>query len=290
MDSREGAQIQGMDPAWPASSALPPHVRPRLGSARLRGHWPSQGLVRALGVGEPMPRGLVRKPGGSGDLFIAWFPQPVQARLAGGLAEVPADSALAWRPGMAQMYGIADAAWLHSWVHLRGVAALALADAAALPMGRPIALPSAGAIGALAPWDALLIELHAEAARTPPDEAVLAALASVLVRRLARLAPEPQDPLEEVRRAIAARPESPPPLPQLAALAGLSPQRLCTAFAARYGAPPHRWALGLRLEQAARLLRAGQAPSDVAAACGWSDRRQFARRFRARFGRPPSAW
>ena len=280
-----------MDPHWPASSALPPHLRPTLGEARLRAHWPGDGLVRALGVREPMPRGLVSRPGGTGDLFLACFAQPVRVRLiggsalgAGGTTLLPADSLVVWSPGMAQEYGLADAAWIHSWLHLRGPLALALAESAALPGGVAIPLPSCDAL------DLPLIELHGELTRAQPDQAIITALATVLVRRLARFAPRIGDGLDEVHRQITAHPTERQRLPALAAIAGCSPQHLCSAFRERFGLTPVALASGVRLDHAARLLSGGMSPGEAAAACGWADAKQFARVFAGRFGATPAVW
>lgn len=273
-----------MDPNWPASSALPPHLRPQLGEARLRAAWPGDGLVRALGVREPMPRGLVRRPGGTGDLFLACFHQPVAVRLNAGPVRVPANTLVAWRPGMAQEYGLADAAWIHSWIHLRGALADSLADAAGLPAGTAIALPDTALLEAPA------IELHAELSRPAADAAVIQSLATILLRRIARCAPRAEDGLAEAHRRILASPDGRPRLADLAALAGCSQQHLCRAFRERYGVTPVALAVQVRLDQAARLLREGLPPAEAAARCGWADVRQFARVFRARFGRTPAAW
>lgn len=273
-----------MDPHWPASSALPPHLRPQLGEARLRAHWDGDGLVRALGVREPMPHGLVRRPGGTGDVFLACFHQPVLVRLAEQAERVPANTLVAWRPGMAQEYGLADAAWVHSWLHLRGRMAEALLDGAGLATGVAIPLPAADLL------EGPCIELHSELIRPQPDQAIIEAVTSILLRRIARLAPPRIDGLAEAHRRIVDHPGERPRLADLAGLAGCSQQHLCRAFRERYGVTPVALAAGLRLDRAARLLAGGMAPAEVATQCGWADTRQFARVFRSRFGRTPAAW
>jgi AraC-like DNA-binding protein len=273
-----------MNPQFPASSAMPPHLRAALGQARLRAAWNDDGLLRALGVGEPMPAGLVRRLGGTGDLFLACFHQPVQVRLSGGLAEVPANTLVAWRPGMAQEYGRTGAAWLHSWLHLRGAAALGLAESAGLPFGAAIALPEPQL------FESALADLHVERRRQQSDAVVIEALVTVLLRRLARHAPAPADGLAEVHRRIREQPGSRHRLADLAALAGCSVPHLCAAFRKRYGVTPVAFALDGRIRQAARLIRAGEPASVAAARCGWADVRQFARVFKARLGVTPGAY
>jgi len=275
-----------MDPQWPASSALPPHLRPALGEARLRAHWPGDGLLRALGVREPMPRGLVKRPGGSGDFFLAAFPQPVQVRLARGLERIPANALVAWAPGMAQEYGIPDAAWIHSWLHLRGPHAAALIAGANLPTGALIVLPNP------ALFETCLHELHDEQMGAC-DAAIVTALATILVRRLARLAVVDEagsDGVAEVHRYILEHPLERPRLEMLAEIAGCGQQHLCRVFGKRYGTTPVALSAGVRLERAAQLMDQGHSPQEAAESCGWADTRQFARVFRARFGRTPAAW
>lgn len=273
-----------MNPQFPASSAMPPHLRAALGQARLRAAWNDEGLLRALGVGEPMPAGLVRRLGGTGDVFLACFHQPVQVRLPAGLSEVPANTLLAWRPGMAQEYGRTGAAWLHSWLHLRGAAALGLAESAGLPFGATIALPE------LQLFESAVSELHAERRRPQADAVVIEALVTVLLRRLARCAPAAADPLAEVHRRIREQPEVRHRLADLAGLAGCSVPHLCSAFRERYGITPVAFAVDVRIRQAARMIRAGEPAAVAAARCGWADVRQFARVFKARLGATPGAY
>jgi len=273
-----------MNPQFPASSALPPHLRAALGQARLRAAWNDDGLLRALGVGEPMPAGLVRRLGGTGDLFLACFHQPVQVRLSAGLVEVPANSLVAWRPGMAQEYGRSGAAWLHSWLHLRGSAVLGLAESAGLPFGTAIALPE------LQPFESALAELHAERRRPPGDALIIEALVTVLLRRLARCAPPEADALAGIHRRIREQPEARHRLADLAAQAGCSVAHLCAIFRQRYGVTPVAFAVDVRIRQAARLIRAGETAAVAAARCGWADPRQFARIFKDRLGATPGAY
>lgn len=273
-----------MNPNFPASSALPPHLRAALGTARLRAAWTDNGLLRALGVGEPMPAGLVRRPGGTGDLLLILFHQPVQVRLPTGTSTVPANTLVVWQPGMAQEYGRTQAAWLHSWLHLRGEVALGLAQMASLPCGTAIAIPDPHI------FESLLAELHAERQRSEPDRVVIEALATVLLRRLGRCAPALGDALAEVHRRIRSQPEGRHRLSDLALLADCSAQHLCRAFRARYGTTPVAFAVDVRTQHAARLIQAGATVTEAAARCGWADIRQFARLFKTRLGDTPTAY
>lgn len=71
--------------------------------------------------------------------------------------------------------------------------------------------------------------------------------------------------------------------------AGLSASRLNALFRTHLGVSPAQYAERLRLDHAARLLSsAGLSVKEAAAASGYADPFHFSRRFRARFGYPPS--
>lgn len=76
----------------------------------------------------------------------------------------------------------------------------------------------------------------------------------------------------------------------LASAAGLSVSQFARRFKARTGSPPHRYLVRLRVDQAARLLRAGTMPiAQVAAACGFSHREHLTRVLRSHLGTTPAA-
>lgn len=93
----------------------------------------------------------------------------------------------------------------------------------------------------------------------------------------------------DVRAQIERDPSSPETLHELGRTAGLSPYRLQRLFRAAYGESPAQLRKRLRLESAAALLRASQAPvGEIARACGFASLPTFSREFRAAFGLAPS--
>jgi AraC-like DNA-binding protein len=68
-----------------------------------------------------------------------------------------------------------------------------------------------------------------------------------------------------------------------------SGRHLAARFGEEVGMPPKTFARVLRFERAVALLRAGVAPAEVAAACGFADQPHLNREFRALAGRPPGA-
>lgn len=79
-------------------------------------------------------------------------------------------------------------------------------------------------------------------------------------------------------------------LADLAAHAGLDRFRLCRAFRAEVGLPPHAYLLQLRIHHAKELLRSGVRAGEVAAAVGFYDQAQLTRHFRRVVGTTPARW
>jgi AraC-like DNA-binding protein len=80
-------------------------------------------------------------------------------------------------------------------------------------------------------------------------------------------------------------------LPDLVQAGGTSRARLMALFHRQIGLPPMAYLEKERLHRARRLLEAGMGQvKAVAAECGFADSKYFARRFRALYGMPPSAF
>lgn len=77
-------------------------------------------------------------------------------------------------------------------------------------------------------------------------------------------------------------------LRQIAEAACLSEFHLIRSFAALYGDPPMRYRQNLRLDQARDALAAGQRPTDLAAALGFSTVAAFSKAYLRRHGHRPS--
>jgi AraC-like DNA-binding protein len=79
-------------------------------------------------------------------------------------------------------------------------------------------------------------------------------------------------------------------LEELAALAGLSPFHFLRRFQAQYHATPQQMLMAFRLSAAKRLLTAGEAPAQVAAATGLTDQAHLTRAFARRYGITPGRY
>ena len=93
--------------------------------------------------------------------------------------------------------------------------------------------------------------------------------------------------IEHVARHL----DSPLPLEELAALAGLSVFQLDQRIRGLFGVTAGQYVLRARIERACDLLRHSRDPiSEIALACGYADQASFTRQFRKSVGLTPSAY
>ncbi|MFD8803581.1 AraC family transcriptional regulator [Streptomyces atroolivaceus] len=92
------------------------------------------------------------------------------------------------------------------------------------------------------------------------------------------------------RAVLEERMDRPPTLEALAAELGTSPFALLRAFKKQYGMPPHTWLTDARVRCARRMLDAGTAPAEAAAAVGFADQPHLNRHFTRIVGVPPGAY
>ena len=73
--------------------------------------------------------------------------------------------------------------------------------------------------------------------------------------------------------------------------AGLSPSRFSKVFRDRFGSPPHRFLLHLRVQRAQDLLQhTGLTMREISAQCGFSDVHHFAKTFKKISGHTPGSY
>lgn len=144
----------------------------------------------------------------------------------------------------------------------------------------------------------ILVRAHARliASETPLDqESVLVQLLSVLTRSghmtKARASAAPaRQAVCEARRHIDANFRDSVSLRELADLTGTSPFHLLRSFRTHVGLPPAAYQNQLRIEEAKRLLRAGHAIANTAAAVGFSDQSHLTRHFHRIVGTTPGRY
>ncbi len=81
-----------------------------------------------------------------------------------------------------------------------------------------------------------------------------------------------------------------PSLSDLSVLTGLSRFQLLRQFTRETGLPPHAYLTQVRLREARRLLRSGEAPALVAPTVGLVDQSHLTKRFRSAFGITPGQY
>ncbi len=106
-------------------------------------------------------------------------------------------------------------------------------------------------------------------------------------RAVSPLASPDSDALLRARDYIAANAERGTGLEEVAAVADLTPWHFARAFRARFGLPPHRFQLGLRIDRARRLLADGVGGVEVAQRTGFADQSHFIRCFKRMTGMTP---
>jgi AraC-like DNA-binding protein len=79
-------------------------------------------------------------------------------------------------------------------------------------------------------------------------------------------------------------------LGEIAGVAGLTSWHFARAFRERFGVPPHRFQLWLRIDLARRLLADGASGSEVAHRTGFADQSHFIRVFKRLTGMTPSRY
>lgn len=95
--------------------------------------------------------------------------------------------------------------------------------------------------------------------------------------------------LQRLREFVATRLDQRVLVADLAAVAGLSPNRFAQAFAARTGRSPHQYLLACRLERATQLLQQTRQPlADVAAGCGFASQQHMTQLMSRRLGITPA--
>lgn len=96
--------------------------------------------------------------------------------------------------------------------------------------------------------------------------------------------------LARLKDVMCGRLAEPLPLAELAAVVSLSVSQFTRRFKAATGQTPHRYLVRLRVDAAARLLRAGTMPiATVATTCGFSHQEHLTRVLRTHLGTTPAA-
>ena len=187
--------------------------------------------------------------------------------------------------------------WSYQMLHLDPTwaeGALALHASAAPQATLPLALPRHALVVPPGAAYAAFCTLNRLLFSDAPAQDKTQAIAQFLARGLWRAgepvwsAPEPlPQRLARVQALLQERPAEPWPLDALAQVAGMAPHTLLRAFRTSTGMTPHAYQVDLRINRARALLRAGDAPADVAHALGFYDQSHFQTAFKQRVAATP---
>lgn len=99
---------------------------------------------------------------------------------------------------------------------------------------------------------------------------------------------ETSDPAGKARVLMDNHFEKPLGVDQIAEQVGVTANYLSTVFRERYGQPPLRYLMSVRMDRAAQLLKQGYKVTEVAPMVGYRDTRHFSRLFTRYHGEKPS--
>lgn len=193
--------------------------------------------------------------------------------------------------GLAHSYGASDDdPWTIWWCHVRGADVAELLEAAEISAAR-VTLSLRGVDRVTAMLDEIAAALERDT--TPARLLATSGMAWRLLTQLAvdRLLPETGTPLERALRYLEDRVDGRIPVPELAAMVGVSPSHLAALFRAATGGGVVAHHLSLKMARARSLLDTTDLPvAEIGRRIGMGDPFYFSRQFRRVHGVSPSAY
>lgn len=213
------------------------------------------------------------------------------ARIAGTWHGVGAGSALILPGGVGHDYGSSERTpWTIWWCHLRGTDLAELVGATGATVEHPVLqLRNPDRVVALV--DEIVTGLERDL--SPARMLAAAGSAWKLLTQIAleTLLPEQGDPLERAMRYLSERLDSAIPVPELAAMVGVSASHLSALFRGATGGGVLAHQTALRMSRARTLLdRSNMQVAEVAHEVGYADPLYFSRQFRRTHGLSPTEY
>ncbi len=196
---------------------------------------------------------------------------------------------LLYPPFTPAYHASAEVGFVNDWLFFDGGEDLISA------LGLPIGVPFSAGNSLLAPYLARMEEeRRGDLLNEEMIEAYMTELLIMLARRARRResAPHPAyAAIAEARNRLLSQLDVQIPISRLAAEAGYSVSRFCVLYRTFFGSTPALEVLNARLDRAASLISyGGISVGEVAERCGFSSLHYFSRRFKERYGVPPSRY
>lgn len=230
------------------------------------------------------------RPQGAQEMILILCTQGVGwAEVGGARIDLTPSTCLVVPARLPHRYGSSERhPWTIWWCHLTGSDLRDLPDLLGSRQGGTrIALRSADRATAL--LDEIVTVL--ERGQTPAHQIAAAGAAWHLITQVIadRVLPEDGTPLERAIRYLRERTDSTIPVPELAAMVGLSASHLSALFRQATGGGVTAYHLGLRMARARSLLDTTRMPiGEVARAVGYRDPLYFSRQFHKLHGETPT--
>ena len=196
---------------------------------------------------------------------------------------------LLYPPHTPAYHASAEVGFINDWLFFDGGEDLIPA------LGIPIGVPFSAGDGLLAPYLARIEEeRHGDLLNAEMISAYMTELLITLARRDHRRksAPHPAyAAIAEARCRLLSHLDVQIPISRLAAETGYSVSRFCILYRTFFGITPALEVLNARLDRAASLISyGGISMGEVAERCGFSSLHYFSRRFKEKYGVPPSRY
>ncbi len=196
---------------------------------------------------------------------------------------------LLYPPVTPAYHASAEVGFVNDWLFFSG------GDALISALDLPIGIPFSAGDGLITPYLARIEEeRHGDLCHAEMISAYMTELLITLSRRYHHRESTPHPAyaaIAEARSHLLSHLDAQIPISHIAAEAGYSVSRFCILYRTFFGVTPALEVLRARLNRAAALLSyGGISVSEVAERCGFSSLHYFSRRFKEKYGVPPSRY
>ena len=237
---------------------------------------------------------VISRPHGREDYTFLHFMRSMEISVGGKTVTARPGACIFYAPGTPQWFR-SESGIIHNWVHL-GASVKEMLACYGIPEDELLYPRATSFIS-----DIFRLAEAAYFSEDPfKDEILEAYMTEFLIRFSHAIREEPHLPsvgrqerekMQALRQTILTSPENKWTVPEMAALASLSPSRFHAVYKAVFGTSPMRDVIEARIRYAQSLLLSDGAPLvDIAETLGYADQYHFIRQFKAVTGETPGAY